>query len=78
MVLSLDGNSEHVAHVSRKTGIFENKFQIYKYAVDVNKCLELSKLAISLHMCAPTSVLPANVQYHGYEGTMQDSFINHQ
>ena len=40
MVLILDGNTEHVAHVWRKIGLFEQKNILFVTAFDLIKCLE--------------------------------------
>ena len=55
MVLISDGDSEHVAHVSRKAGIFENIFPICGC-----KCLGQIKWSNSLFMCALISEQPTN------------------
>ena len=62
MVLTLDGNSEHVAHVGCKTGfvLFFLKFAVN---VDPNECLKQIKVPITLNACAPISELPSNVRY---------------
>ena len=57
MVLILDGNSEHVTHVKRKTLI------LFKFAssVDLDKCLKQVILSISRYTCAPISELPSYI-----------------
>ena len=45
MARVLDGYPEHVAHASRRTGLFWNRFQIRDYAVDLNICLKHIELS---------------------------------
>ena len=56
MVLILDGNSEDVAHICRKTDVFSKINGRFATFVDLNKCLKHIKLPISLHMFAPFCV----------------------
>ena len=56
MVLIPDVHSERDTHVWRNTE---------KIAIDWNKFLKLSILQILLHMCAPISELPSNINTMG-------------
>ena len=43
MVPVLDGNSEHVAHASRKRGLFGEEKNLIFIALDLTKCLKQIK-----------------------------------
>ena len=53
----LDGNSEHVAHVGRKIGLFGEKEIKFLTALELIKCLKQIKLQRLFLRCAPISVL---------------------
>ena len=59
MVLILDGNLGHVAHSSRKIGLFGEKIR-FVTALDLNKCLKLIKEQRLLLTCAHISELHSN------------------
>ena len=63
MVLILESTRGHIAHVWRKSGIFEEKKIIFATAVDLNKCLKQIKLLFfpRAHRC---------VSYHFNFNTM--------
>ena len=56
LVIIIDGNSEHVAHVWRKTYLVEEK-----NAVDLKKLLIQIRLPIFLYTCAPISNKPSHI-----------------
>ena len=56
----LDGNSDHAAHVWRKTVFFENVFK-FETVVELKKCLKQIKLPILPYTCAPDSEIPTNI-----------------
>ena len=58
MVLIVDGNSEHVAYVWKKKGVFLNKFQKY----DCSRSKRLPETdQIANFTGAPISELPSNI-----------------
>ena len=61
----LDGNSEFDAHARKKKGLFGEKIQ-FVTALDIIKCLKDIKWQRLLHMCAPISELPSNIQVLWY------------
>ena len=60
MVLILDGNSEHVATVSRKQDCSELPFKVAN-ALGLKICPNQIVLPILLHTCAPISELPSHI-----------------
>ena len=58
MVLILNGNREHVAHVWSKIGLIWKRNVKFKAAVDLNYWQ--IKLPIPLFTCPPFSELPSN------------------
>ena len=57
----LDGNSEHVAHLWTKTGLFLNDFQIFNCSQSKQLFLKQFKSLVSMHTCTHFSELPSNV-----------------
>ena len=57
----LDGNSEHVAPLWTKTGLFLNDFQIFNCSQSKQLFLKQFKSLVSIHTCAIFSELPSNV-----------------
>ena len=53
MFLVLDGNSEHVAHASRKIGLSREKKNRFVAALDLIKCLKQKKKQRLVLKCAP-------------------------
>ena len=68
MVLTLDGNSDHVAHARRKIGLFGEKKLRFVFALDLIKCLKEIEEQRSLLKCAPISELPSysSRKYHDF------------
>ena len=63
MVLILDDNSEHVAHVWSKQ-VFSEKKIGYDDSFDVTKCHQQIKIPDLLHICAYGKEQPSNSKKH--------------
>ena len=78
----LDGNSEHVMHVRKKTGMIKLNLK-FAPAVDLVKCLKQIKLPISIQTCALSiqyKMISARIktQIRNYEGKINKmlSYMN--
>ena len=65
MALILDGNSEHVAHASRKIGLSREKKIEFIAALDRKKCDKQIKPQRLLQTCAHISELPTHIRTMG-------------